>query len=494
MVAINYSPTLAAPPAGPSPEAIALQQAYAKQLLAGSDQPIHSWSQGVAGIVDALVGGTMARKAGERQAAGEQGAASQFADLLTGGSMGGGAATPPAAEAPPSSDMFSQGLDAATPGVGAAPSPPTSAPGAPDPARIRAILANPWASPEQKAMAIELWKAQMPKAPEAYTLKPGEHRFVGGRDVASVPEEPKPSTDYGDYIKAKAEGYQGSLETWKKEMAKAGSTTVTTNVGPTGIDYGKPPDGYAWVRDAQGNVVPDADGLPTAKPYKGGPVDAANQATAIKTADAAKQSGVYADVVTTDVDRALDAITKNPGQTTGVGGALLSWIPGSHAYDASKLIDTIKANVGFDRLQQMRQASTTGGALGAVSDFENQLLQATIGNLAVAQSPDQLKYNLQRVKDIYSAIITRGIKPGDPLASGTPAAAPAAPTSAPAAAPSAPSRQDIENEMRRRGLLGGGPPPAPVAAAAPADLPYRKDASTGSGIRTFSMPYGSLGG
>ncbi len=101
-----------------------------------------------------------------------------------------------------------------------------------------------------------------------------------------------------------------------------------------------------------------------------------------------------------------------------------------------------------------------------------------------------MKYNLKRVKDIYSAIITTGIKPGDPLASGAPT--PAAPTAAPAA-PVAPSRDEIEQEMKRRGLLGGAASPAPpVAAAAPP--PYVKDASTGSGIRAFSMPYGSLGG
>ena len=62
MVAINYTPTLA-PTSGAqvTPEMLALRQEYAKHLLAGNGQPIHSWSEGVANMVDALVGGTMAR-------------------------------------------------------------------------------------------------------------------------------------------------------------------------------------------------------------------------------------------------------------------------------------------------------------------------------------------------------------------------------------------------------------------------------------------------
>src|SRR5690606_3574220 len=76
-----------------------------------------------------------------------------------------------------------------------------------------------------------------------------------------------------------------------------------------------------------------------------------------------------------------------------------------NARNLDALLTTVKANVGFDRLQAMREASPTGGALGAVSDFENRQLQATLGNLEQSQTPDQLKYNLQRFKDTYLDII-----------------------------------------------------------------------------------------
>lgn len=177
MVALNYAPTLAAAP-GPSPEALALQQEYAKHLLQGSDQPIHSWSQGLAGVVDALVGGTMMRKAGERQSAAEAAASAadasaqgQSSDLIMALMNPAGAgqtpgAPPDSASSPPpdAGDMFGSGLAAALPAAGgAAPAgPPPASAGAPaiDPAQVRAVLANPRIPAATKAQILELWKAQ----------------------------------------------------------------------------------------------------------------------------------------------------------------------------------------------------------------------------------------------------------------------------------------------------------------------------------------------
>lgn len=141
-------------------------------------------------------------------------------------------------------------------------------------------------------------------------------------------------------------------------------------------------------------------------------------ANAAKAASQAEQKGKYASIVTEDIDRAKTAIADASFPVTGFWGGTTSKIPGTPAYNLARLLDTIKANAGFDRLQEMRNASTTGGALGQVSDFENKLLQATIGNLEQSQDKEQLLYNLDRVKKIYGKIVNEGIKPGDPLAGG----------------------------------------------------------------------------
>ncbi len=236
MVGISYAPTLA-PSAGPSPETLALQQAYAKQLLAGDNQPIHSWSQGLSGIVDALVGGTMIRKAGERQTAAENAANDQFAHLLTGGSAypAGGGMVPgadPIAQAPPSPDTgLAASASAASGGAAPAVATPAAA-GAPavSPAHMQAALAvlrNPYASAAQKAVAAKMLE---PVRPEYDFQVAGDQLIRTDKNSGAFSPvytpPPKPSSDYGDYLKAKAEGFPGKYEDWQKEMKAAGRSVV----------------------------------------------------------------------------------------------------------------------------------------------------------------------------------------------------------------------------------------------------------------------------
>lgn len=107
-------------------------------------------------------------------------------------------------------------------------------------------------------------------------------------------------------------------------------------------------------------------------------------------------------VVEDNIGRAIQDIQANPGITTGLVGGLASAVPGSPAYALAKKLETIKANVGFDKLQSMRENSPTGGALGQVSDFENRQLQAIFGNLEQAQSADDLLYNLQLLQQVLA--------------------------------------------------------------------------------------------
>lgn len=105
-----------------------------------------------------------------------------------------------------------------------------------------------------------------------------------------------------------------------------------------------------------------------------------------------------AGTVTQKVDQAL-------GQTgffsTGLTGTILGAIPGTNAYDLDRTLDTIKANIGFNELQQMRMASPTGGALGQVAVQELNMLQAVLSSLEKGQSEAQLRSGLQAVKKHY---------------------------------------------------------------------------------------------
>jgi hypothetical protein len=110
-------------------------------------------------------------------------------------------------------------------------------------------------------------------------------------------------------------------------------------------------------------------------------------------------------VVVQDIDRALGKITEMPGRTTGAIGSMLSGVPSTEAHNVSKLLDTVKANAGFDQLSRMRQASPTGAALGSVTEKEIAFLQSTIGNLEQSQDAKQLADNMRRVKNAYLDVI-----------------------------------------------------------------------------------------
>ena len=75
--------------------------------------------------------------------------------------------------------------------------------------------------------------------------------------------------------------------------------------------------------------------------------------------------------------------------------------------DAGGLATTIKSSIGFDRLQQMRDESPTGGALGQVSELELITLQSTLGSLDLNQSDEALIQNLDRLAIIYENMITK---------------------------------------------------------------------------------------
>ena len=110
--------------------------------------------------------------------------------------------------------------------------------------------------------------------------------------------------------------------------------------------------------------------------------------------------------VTDNIDKLIPQLDEDiaswwPSNKAGFVGSLLSNIAGTEARDFESRLTTIKANIGFDKLQAMRDASPTGGALGQVSEMELRQLNASMGNLENSQSPEQLRENLLAVRAQY---------------------------------------------------------------------------------------------
>lgn len=191
------------------------------------------------------------------------------------------------------------------------------------------------------------------------------------------------------------------------KIYEIGGGGTTVNVGPQGVDYGDAPSGYAWARNPDNTVKLDERGAPIALPV--GKALEEQRAAERARANQQGQTERYGNIVLSDINRVREKIENAPwySPTTGLIGNFLKDVGGTRAADVQELTKTIRANVGFDRLQAMREASPTGGALGQVTERELSFLQATLGSLEQVQSEEQLLENLDRLNQIYTQILQK---------------------------------------------------------------------------------------
>lgn len=102
-----------------------------------------------------------------------------------------------------------------------------------------------------------------------------------------------------------------------------------------------------------------------------------------------------------NIDKAIGQIRdilRTGGLWTGSGvTAPLSWVPGTAAADMSARLDTLKTQLGMAAMQEMRDASKTGGAVGQVTEREWGFLMNSLEPLTKWQSSEQLLTALNQV-------------------------------------------------------------------------------------------------
>lgn len=360
-----------------TPQQAARKRALAESMLAQSGSGASNWGEGLARVAQALTGTVLEGRASDAERAG----ADEVAALLAGLSPESG---------------FSD---------------------------ITAALSNPWVaeSPGGSSIAQALLSQNMQRNDPMYQIQ--LERAIMERDALRNPPPAQPSYDFEggqwwqrnpdgsvpfavsepapDALTSAIQNYefligQGVDPATAQQQAFGGQTINVGNGQPT---MGTVPAGYAAVEDPNNPSGFRLEVIP------GGPV-AAEAAAADAAALAGQgQTERYGNVVTEDIGRALDIIEADPAFTTGVVGQVLSNIGGSPANRVRNLVDTVKSNVGFDRLQAMRESSPTGGALGSVTERELSLLTSAIGSLEQSNNADDLAYNLRRVNNIYMDII-----------------------------------------------------------------------------------------
>lgn len=156
----------------------------------------------------------------------------------------------------------------------------------------------------------------------------------------------------------------------------------------------RPPTGYRYTADGDLEVIP------------GGPVDKKDQ-KARDAEDAKIRMAIgTADNTIAAVDKALGILGDNQFGPLNLAGGIIGQMTGgigqTPAYNLRRAADTVKANVGFQQLQAMREASPTGGALGQVAVQELNFLQAAIDSLDTNQSPELIAQGLQNVRKHFA--------------------------------------------------------------------------------------------
>lgn len=168
-----------------------------------------------------------------------------------------------------------------------------------------------------------------------------------------------------------------------------GDTNVTVN---TGTEFGKIPQGHMLVDD------PDAPYGKRLVPIAGGE-DAREVESEDRSSDLASAGyNRKYNLVDDKISEAVSMLEENGSMVAG-WGSWLSNLPETDARTFKATVDTIKANLGFEELQAMRDASPTGGALGQVTERELAFLQSVEANLDTAQSPEQLIKILTELRD-----------------------------------------------------------------------------------------------
>lgn len=288
--------------------------------------------------------------------------------------------------------------------VGATPQPAS----AQSPQAQQAVLSM--LSPEQRALIANLGPVEGGKrllditqeamkfgAPEFY-LRDGKLVAIQRNSLGEERERPglaprdTPPSTIQEYEYAARQGYQGSLQQYIMDRQRAGAASQVVQVGSGRI--GTIPPGYEAIEDPTTGAIRFQE-------IPGGPAEKERmreqQAEQFKQQNLERAGGT----VVQDIGRVLNILQEAGPLATGRGAIIGRLDPVSQASQIEDLVASVRGNIGVDQLQQMRNASPTGGALGNVTERQLEGLQGLLGSLKVTGDRKILEDNLKRISNIY---------------------------------------------------------------------------------------------
>jgi len=173
-----------------------------------------------------------------------------------------------------------------------------------------------------------------------------------------------------------------------------------------------PPTGYRY------NITDNADGSQTIEAVV---IDGTPQSQELEAQQKAVKAGrrnkvdKLMSVVNPAIDEAIRIAEDPENWATGKPGSFIDLlgkvtggvaVAGTSRLALNEQLTTVKANIGFDKLQKMRDESPTGGALGQVAIQELYALQNSLAPLNPDQNSEDLVRSLETVRDQYRKAVT----------------------------------------------------------------------------------------
>lgn len=278
-------------------------------------------------------------------------------------------------------------------------------------ARLQAVLQN-ISDPREQALFLGLggedWQKNVGQQFAPQVVAPGAVQSINGRAVVGAPQQyefgdtrrsfnPVTGVDSEIATRGPTIAEQTALDrlAWDQQygQGRLGVDQYQAQTGRMNADTAAANSGFTIGRD-QTRYAPD--GTPIVS-------QAASSGPSPESLASARAS-------IANTRRAIDDARANTNwRTTGKLAGLIPFNQGQE--DLQRTADTIEANLSFNALQQMRDASKTGGALGSIAVRELELLGSTIASLKTSQSPEQFRRNLDVIDsslDRWEAALSQG--------------------------------------------------------------------------------------
>jgi hypothetical protein len=244
--------------------------------------------------------------------------------------------------------------------------------------------------------------ARLSESPE-YANNPTMQAFLlanPDKALEMAAKPPETSATFRDYQQAVREGFQGSFVDYQTTLKEAGRSKQVVNVG--GGRVGTIPPGFELAEDPQTGAL-------SMRPIPGSPAEIDMMKEADQARGRKEQQARAGGTVVQDLNRALNIIQTSPvatGRTAAATAGLPGLVRAETDYQAAEgMIQSALSNVGLDTLQQMRENSPTGGALGQVPIQQQKRLEQVLGSLDLTQRKEIVEDNVKRVINIYMDII-----------------------------------------------------------------------------------------